>query len=79
MLLPNDVRSKFARVVAAAGPLGERRVEELVREITLTVASQVISQMEMQVAAELSAARRDKQEAKSRIVSAGFVLPELHV
>lgn len=78
-MLPEDVKSKLAIVLAAAEPLGELRVQELLRETTLSVANQVISEIELKVAAELAARRAEKPFSRTRFVSAGFVLPELRV
>jgi hypothetical protein len=76
MVLPPELRERLARVLETSRPLGDHRVQSLLRDATLRIAAQVISEMEIQVDFELEAERRRRSRTKPRVVTAGSILPE---
>jgi len=76
MVLPPELRDRLAHVLETSRPLGDHRVQSLLRDATIRIAAQVVTELETQVAFELEAERRRRARTKPRVVTAGSILPE---
>ena len=75
--LPDDIKNRFTALGQMSRPLGQQRIEALLRECTIRLSAEVLDQLEQQIRSELAAKEHSCRNAPRGFASAAAVLPEV--